>query len=1207
MALVSPGVEVNIIDQSQYLPAASNSVPLIVLATAQSKANAAGTAVAAATTKATANKLYQVTSQRDLVTLYGNPFFYKTTNGTPIHGYELNEYGLLAAYSLLGTTNRAYILRADVDLAAFVGSVSRPSGAPASDSYWLDTTNSTWGINEFDAVTGTFSGMEPIVLTDPNDVVDGAPKATLGNIGDYAVIAYAQEGAGLDVSTYFFKNRFNTWVALGSREWKEGIPAVTGTVSNPTLTSGNTIIITPYNAVSGSITPIAPITVTLTGSTVDSLVTAINDLNLQNVVASNISGKLSLAFTNLQTEQQTLFPYGLANGSGSPLTTLGIAPGIYYSPSVVYGVSSRMPLWTASQTTPHPTGSVWVKVNAVNNGMSLALSKFNGTTSSYENINVATYRTDADATVAIDSTGGKAVPAGTVYAQFGLDGLNPTAPVQLFKRLATGATVVTGITTPTTVPQNTTLRVFVTTPGVATGSTTSSSGIPGTAHIIVTTGTTIESFINDWTAAQIPYTTIKLTTAGNLQITHTAGGEILMSDRDPSTGDFNTLMEDLGFVAGTTIGVKKSRPAPFTNPTVNPSSTSGAGTGASLSITSLGYEYIVNSVAGGSGYQLGDTITINGSELGGSTPENNLVLKVVAISGGSVTRVVVESGYGVADYGLVLSNWVPVTYTANEGAPVAIPSNGTYWYYSTPSQVDIMINKGNVWRGYRNIAFDANGHPASSGTVGLTDAAGPIIAAAAPTTQTDGTALEYGDLWVDTSDLENYPMIYRWKSVNNLPQWVLIDKTDQTSSEGIVFADARWAARGDVDPVEDPIPTIASLLVSDHLDLDAPSATLYPQGTILFNTRRSGYNVKEFKTNYFSGKNYPNAGAYNSGAPASNTNLPKVSYAWVSASGLAADGSAYMGRKAQRNMVVQALKAAVATNQTIREEDNFFNLIATPGYPELQPDMVALNNDRHNTAYIVGDTPLRLKDQATDLTNWATNAAGATASGEDGWVTRDSYLGVFYPSGITTDLSGSPAVVPASHMMLRTLLRNDTIAYPWLAPAGTRRGTIDNATNIGYLDSTTGEFHTVKNRMSIRDVLYTNQINPLAFFTGVGLLNYGNKNSFDSQSALDRINVARLVAYIRQQLMIAARPFVFEPNDALTRQQITAVVQSLFIDLVAKRGLYDYLVVCDSSNNTPSRIDRNELWIDIAIEPVKAAEFIYIPVRLLNTGALGAA
>jgi hypothetical protein len=266
--------------------------------------------------------------------------------------------------------------------------------------------------------------------------------------------------------------------------------------------------------------------------------------------------------------------------------------------------------------------------------------------------------------------------------------------------------------------------------------------------------------------------------------------------------------------------------------------------------------------------------------------------------------------------------------------------------------------------------------------------------------------------------------------------------------------------------------------------------------------------------------------------------------------------------------------------------------------------MVTLNNDRHNTAYIVGDTPFRLVDQATQITAWANNTAGASSTGEDGLVTRDTYMGIYYPSGITTDLTGASVAVPSSHMILRTILRNDQIAYPWFAPAGTRRGTIDNATNIGYIDPTTGEFVTIKNRMSIRDVLYQNQINPMAYFTGVGLLNYGNKNSYNSQSALDRTNVARLVAYVRDRLTVLARPFVFEPNDAVTRNQITAIVQSLFVDLIAKRGVYDYLVVCDESNNTPARIDRNELWIDIAMEPVKAAEFIYIPVRIVNTGAL---
>ena len=440
--------------------------------------------------------------------------------------------------------------------------------------------------------------------------------------------------------------------------------------------------------------------------------------------------------------------------------------------------------------------------------------------------------------------------------------------------------------------------------------------------------------------------------------------------------------------------------------------------------------------------------------------------------------------------------------------------------------------------------------------------------------------------------MENYPVINRWQQVDGINQWVLIDNTDQTSSTGVLFTDARWATNGTTNPADDPIPTIASLLDSNYIDLDCPSHSLYPNGMLLFNTRRSGYNVKQYKVNYFNSTDFP------------GQNLPTEKDAWVSASGLQSNGSPYMGRKAQRAMVVQSLRSVIDTNLAIRDEDNFFNLMATPNYPELQPNMVVLNADRGETGYIIGDTPMRLADSATDIQAWATNAAGATATGEDGLVTRNTYLGLFYPSGITSDLSGNLVAVPASHMMLRTFLRNDTISYPWLAAAGTRRGTIDNATNIGYIDGTTGEFQTIKTRLGIRDVLYINQINPLVFFTGVGLLNYGNKTSFNSNSALDRTNVDRLVAYIRRQLTIASRPFVFEPNDALTRQQIAGVIESLMIDLVAKRGLYDYLVVCDESNNTPARIDRNELWVDVAIEPVKAAEFIYIPVRVLNTGEL---
>ncbi len=118
--------------------------------------------------------------------------------------------------------------------------------------------------------------------------------------------------------------------------------------------------------------------------------------------------------------------------------------------------------------------------------------------------------------------------------------------------------------------------------------------------------------------------------------------------------------------------------------------------------------------------------------------------------------------------------------------------------------------------------------------------------------------------------------------------------------------------------------------------------------------------------------------------------------------------------------------------------------------------------------------------------------------------------------------------------------------------------------------------------------------------------NYGNKTESAVASSLDRINVARLVAYIRARLEQIGSTFIFEPNDQITRNQFTNAVDGLMLDLVAKRGIYDYLIVCDLTNNTPARIDRNELYMDIAIEPVKAVEFIYIPVRLKNTGEIAA-
>ena len=1177
MALTSPGVEVTIIDQSQYLPAPTSSVPLVVLATAQNKADPNGIGVAAATTAANANKLFEVTSQRDLVTLYGTPFFYTTTNGTPIQGYELNEYGLLAAYSLLGVTNRCYVLRADVDLASLVGQTGRPTGAPDNGTYWLDTTTTDWGIFEFNSTTGEFTAQAPTVITDSTYLSGGVPLSSVGSIGDYAVVALPITTVSTNTSakTYFYKTTNNDWVTLGSADWLSDVPAITSTATNPTLTPGT------FNIdVSGQYTTSISI---LLGQTYTDVASQINSFGYGYLSAQVRNGRLCL----FCSDNSNFTSKYLAISSGDPavLTSLGIAAGTYYTPGLSFGTSAQMPLWTTGQTFPRPTGSVWIKVGAAGSGLAPVVSEYSSALAAFVTKDVTLATSDSAAIASLDATGGKAIPAGTVYAQynFGAQQSNVgAAPVYLWERLATGPTVVTGTNTSPS---------FTTGPYTATVSVSE----PNTSALSSYTFTLADNsdavdFVTAWYAAGIPYTTAVVTTDGAIQLVHTEGGVIIIDDN--ANGVSNGLCSQAGFVAGTTASVKFGPNSGTTYSTVATTAITGSGSALTVTIYKVNGIYSILSIVGvGSGYAAGDSIKVLGTALGGTTPANDLYMEVVAVSGGQVDELAFVSGAAVNSTTVQLSNWVEFTYTANEGEPVAEPANNTNWFYSVTDQVDIMVNTSTGWKGYKNANYNSSGFPLPSGS-NVTDPNGPIISPTEPTLQSDGSSLEYGDLWINTTNLEDYPVIYRWQSVSNVDKWVLLNNTDQTSSTGVLFADARWATNGTTSVTDDPIPSIVSLLTSNYLDLDAPTSSLYPTGMLLFNTRRSGYNVKQFKSNYFNNDSFP------------GESLPAETNAWVTVSGNQSNGAPYMGRKAQRAVVVQSLRSAIDTNLAIRDEDNFFNLIACPNYPELQPNMIVLNGDRGETGYIIGDTPLGLPDNATDIQAWATNAAGATSTGEDGLVTRNTYMGLFYPSGIASDLSGNLVAVPASHMMLRTFLRNDTVAYPWLAAAGTRRGIIDNAANIGYVDRTTGEFQVIKTRIGIRDVLYVNFINPLVFFTGNGLLNYGNKTSFNSSSALDRTNVARLVAYIRRQLTVAARPFVFEPNDALTRKQISGVVESLMIDLVAKRGIYDYLVVCDESNNTPARIDRSELWVDVAVEPVKAAEFIYIPVRILNTGEL---
>ena len=163
-------------------------------------------------------------------------------------------------------------------------------------------------------------------------------------------------------------------------------------------------------------------------------------------------------------------------------------------------------------------------------------------------------------------------------------------------------------------------------------------------------------------------------------------------------------------------------------------------------------------------------------------------------------------------------------------------------------------------------------------------------------------------------------------------------------------------------------------------------------------------------------------------------------------------------------------------------------------------------------------------------------------------------------------------------------------------------GVVDNSTALGYMDYTTGLFVRTGITQGQRDMLYEKRVNPISLLPGAGITVYGNKTRSGVAQSTDRVNVSRLVNYIRSILTGISNAYLFEPNDKSTRDQIKNAIEGAMNDLVAKRGIYDYLVVCDNSNNTSERIARNELYVDIAIEPMKDVEFIFIPIRLKNPG-----
>jgi hypothetical protein len=1061
---VSPGVDITVIDESPYSSAGQGTVPLIVFGTHEYKAHPSGQGVAEGTLPENANKVYLITSQRELIQTFGNPIFH-TSGGNPLHGYELNEYGLHAAYQYLGLANRCYVIRSSLDYTQLLPRSVLPRGEPINGTYWFDIKSTVWGVFESNggAIPGTaWNDRTPLVI----NVESQIEKIILGEVGA------ADPTSG-------------------------GVASVAGTINinNQTVTlSAGMTLQQIANAITSAVNGVTALTFRLSGKSY--------------IMLRQENSSTELKIDSTGTTVQLLTDLGL--------TTPG---NVIEVPKSTIGIDGSFAIITSSND-----NQLYQKI------------KPQGVTNSADPFSIS------------------------FWFPVGSNEWKKATPTRI-----EGSLTPQSASSPQVFEISTDNTSWVTI-NVASGDT---------VHQIAST---INSVVGSLPITHTCKNVVASVESTRLVIGNGNGDDLYLKSTD-------TILNALGMLA--MPAYKKGNRVHYASHVNIPTGSASGDVWIKTTPYNKGVNWVIKLYSSAKTnwdpvslpLYADDVAATNG--FGGTMSIGTLYVRY-NLTGTTNNP---SANHQIRRWNGTI--WEPLVYEANVTAPTTEATEGTMWYNSN-MRVDIMINKdGQRWLGYKN-------YPGLSGV----DPNGPILAGSPPIYQTTGSPLVNGDLWIDTSNLENFPTIYRWDIV--LQRWVLVDNTDQTTPFGIVFADARHNYDGTKNGAEDP----ASMLVSDYLDPDAPDPRQYPDGVLLFNTRYSTYNVKEWRPNYFKGEfqdtNYTLDGVtYTVG----NFTHDKITYSgrWITISGNELDGSPKMGRKAQRSIVVRELQKTMAGNDDIRSETLYFNLISCPGYVELVVEMIKLNEDKKGVAFVVGDTPARLKPDGTSVTNWANpQYLGVQSNSEKGLVSFNEYVAVWYPWGLSTNIDGREVMIPASSIALHTIAFSDSISDVWMAPAGYTRGRVTNATTVGYLTAE-GEFKAVMLNQGQRDVLYTNKINPIAYMVNRGLVVFGQKTRHSIESAMDRINVSRLVCYLKKQLDDISRPFLFENNNQQTRDSVKTVFDRFMSELQSRNAIYDYIVVCDNTNNTPERIDRNELWVDIAIQPQKSIEFIYIPLRLVST------
>ena len=364
-----------------------------------------------------------------------------------------------------------------------------------------------------------------------------------------------------------------------------------------------------------------------------------------------------------------------------------------------------------------------------------------------------------------------------------------------------------------------------------------------------------------------------------------------------------------------------------------------------------------------------------------------------------------------------------------------------------------------------------------------------------------------------------------------------------------------------------------------------------------FYIKINGDYVNQSRYVYVSNVNKPTPNYFlNNGTANPTYTSSAVATAYLPGNGSGSIGGAFSGSEGNdwasvTNMftnIGSTTQGLVAANYTtassiLSNTDEYkFNLITTPGLISddntAASDFITLAEERGDCFYIV------------DLTSYTDTIGTATAEAQS---LDSSYAGAYYPwVQVVSQETGKLVFVPPSTVMAGVYAFNDKVAAEWFAPAGLNRGGLGGVIQAARKLSPTD-----------RDTLYASKVNPIATFPGVGVVAYGQKTLQQKASALDRINVRRLLINLKNYVGAVGQTLVFEQNTATTRNNFLAQVNPYLESVQQKQGLYAFKVVMDDSNNTPDVIDRNQLIGQIYIQPTKTVEFVLLSFNITPTGA----